>query len=167
MTTQINEATKIQIAVEVLKMDETEKTKKQIADEFSVSTRSVSRYADKYEEEALDLINTPEAVELKDAFEVPAVTDDDEEEEKEDAVEAKPELKGEEIKPGPRGGKKRNGRWELLNAVFAEYGLDTKSAELYKIVNERSVEKGLAPLAKGSFYAMVSIARKSAKNNEE
>lgn len=165
MTTQINEATKIQIAVEVLKMDETEKTKKQIADEFSVSTRSVSRYADKYEEEALDLINTPEAVELQNAFEEPTVTD--EEEEKEDAVEAKPELKTEEIKPGPRGGKKRNGRWELLNAVFAEYGLDTKSAELYKIVNERSVEKGLKPLSKGSFYAMVSIARKSAKNNEE
>lgn len=46
----------IQIAYEVLMMDETGKTKKAIADEYGVSSRSVTRYAEKFEDEAMDMV---------------------------------------------------------------------------------------------------------------
>lgn len=52
--------TQITIAYEVLMMDETGKSKKQIADEFNVSPRSVTRYFEKYEEEAMDLVTDEE-----------------------------------------------------------------------------------------------------------
>jgi predicted transcriptional regulator len=173
---QIAEQTKIEIALAVLKIDETGKSKKEIAEEYNVSARSVSRYAEKYEEAAMDLLNGSEAEELEAAFEEEKVEETEQQAEStEEAVEPEPETEKaetkqqevEEIKPGKRGGKPRNGRWDLLNAIFAEDVLDSKSAELYKIVTERSVEQGLEPLAKGSFYAMVSIARKSAKKEEE
>ena len=62
--------TKIAIAVEVLKIDETGKTKAQIAKEFDVSPRTVSRYSEKYEAEALDLISdNSEGDDLTKAFE--------------------------------------------------------------------------------------------------
>lgn len=73
MTTQTtNTETQIQIALEVLKMDETEKTKATIAKEYGISSRSVSRYAGKYEEEAMDLLASdvePETQKLNEAFE--------------------------------------------------------------------------------------------------
>lgn len=64
--------TQIAIALEVLKLDDTGKTKKAIAEEYGVSPRSVTRYAEKYEEEAMDLLTSAneseEVTELKVAF---------------------------------------------------------------------------------------------------
>lgn len=69
MAIQTSTETQIAVALEVLKMDETGKTKSDIAKEFNVSPRSVSRYADKYEDEAMDLYtNHEENVELETAF---------------------------------------------------------------------------------------------------
>lgn len=59
----------IKIAYEVLMMDETGKTKKAIADEYGVSSRSVTRYAEKFEDEAMDMV-TGEVPEENKALEV-------------------------------------------------------------------------------------------------
>ena len=69
-TTATETQIQIQIALEVLKMDETGKTKAAIAKEFGVSPRSVNRYADKYEEEAMDLFTAEDEseTELRKAF---------------------------------------------------------------------------------------------------
>lgn len=70
VTTSVD--TKISIALAVLMIEESGKTKAEIAREFGVSPRSVTRYAEQFEDEALDLMNaeeTPEEnVELESAF---------------------------------------------------------------------------------------------------
>lgn len=66
-------------------------------------------------------------------------------------------------KAQPRRSKKgdvRNGRWAVLNRVFDKYGVEEKASVLMEKANKASVEAGLKPLAKPSFYAMLSIARK-------
>jgi len=81
--------TKIAIALEVLRAEETGKTKKMIANEYGVSPRSISRYAESFEDEALDLLNTEpnEAAEkLEESFEEPTVTEEEPEEIVEEAV---------------------------------------------------------------------------------
>lgn len=74
-----------------------------------------------------------------------------------------PRVKAPTIEAGPRGYRPRNGRWDILNALFAEKGFDAPAGELYEEANKRSVEAGLTPLNRSSFYAMKSIAAKSAK----
>jgi hypothetical protein len=60
----------IGIALEVLKMDETGKTKNQISKDFGVSPRSVARYSEKFENEAMDLLTSEpeESKELRESF---------------------------------------------------------------------------------------------------
>lgn len=134
MSNVITETTKlalaISVALEVLKMDETSKTKRQIADEYDIDVKTVNSYAKKYKNQAIELRDKNE----------------------EDFNSHK----------GRRGGKPRNGRWELMNKVFEKYGLETDSATLFEKVNEESVKQRLDPLEKGSFYSMLSIARRSA-----
>src|SRR5690554_3183230 len=99
----------IQIALEVLTMDESGKTKAQIAKEYEVSPRSVTRYAEKYEDEAMDLLagtNEPEeTTELKAAFE-PKVEVQEPETKEEEAVtedeETQEEVKATETEEKPK-----------------------------------------------------------------
>lgn len=68
--TAANEQTKIAIAYEVLMMDETKKSVTDIAKEFGYSTRSVRRWAEKFEEQAMDLISekSEEQEKVEEAF---------------------------------------------------------------------------------------------------
>ena len=96
--------TKIAIAVEVLKIDETGKTKAQIAKEFNVSPRSVSRYAETFENEALDLMTDDSSENLEAAFEETktqideVVTEITDENNSEEDITTKPSIKEEEEK---------------------------------------------------------------------
>lgn len=58
--------------------------------------------------------------------------------------------------------KPRNERWDVLNAVFTEYGFDTPPKELFEKVNELSVKAGLEPITRKSFNTYITIARKAA-----
>lgn len=53
-----------------------------------------------------------------------------------------------------------------MNEVFDKHGLETDSAKLFDLVNRESTKHGLDPLEKGSFYSMLSIARKSARMSD-
>lgn len=60
-----------------------------------------------------------------------------------------------------------NGRVAIHDQVFAELGLDAKSKELFDECNKRAVEYGLRPISRGSFYAMLSVARRGKKETNE
>lgn len=66
---------------------------------------------------------------------------------------------GTDIARGEKGFKPRNGRWTVLNALFAEKGFDD-AANLYIEANKRGVAAGLKELNRGSFYSMLSMAKK-------
>lgn len=66
---------------------------------------------------------------------------------------------GTDIARGEKGFKPRNGRWTVLNALFAEKGFDDAAA-LYIEANKRGVAAGLKELNRGSFYSMLSMAKK-------
>lgn len=66
---------------------------------------------------------------------------------------------GTDIARGEKGFKPRNGRWTVLNALFAEKGFDDAAA-LYLEANKRGVAAGLKELNRGSFYSMLSMAKK-------
>jgi len=176
MTTATNtREAQITIALEVLKMEETGKTKRDIAEEFGVSPRSVARYAAKYEEEAMDLLtgeNEPEeTTDLKAAFEEPTAEETTEEEpeqeettEEESADEADEEPEVKEPKPEPkvakatsgkRGGKPRNGRVALVKAVIGEMEEGATVKEVYAVVAKRAEEEGLPEITKGSFVSII------------
>lgn len=71
----------------------------------------------------------------------------------------KPRAIGTDIARGEKGFKPRNGRWTVLNALFAEKGFDDAAA-LYIEANKRGVAAGLKELNRGSFYSMLSMAKK-------
>jgi len=71
----------------------------------------------------------------------------------------KPRAVGTDIARGEKGFKPRNGRWTVLNALFAEKGFDDAAA-LYIEANKRGVAAGLKELNRGSFYSMLSMAKK-------
>lgn len=66
---------------------------------------------------------------------------------------------GTDIARGEKGFKPRNGRWTVLNALFAEKGFDDAAA-LYIEANKRGAAAGLKELNRGSFYSMLSMAKK-------
>lgn len=66
---------------------------------------------------------------------------------------------GTDIERGEKGFKPRNGRWTVLNALFAEKGFDDAAA-LYIEANKRGAAAGLKELNRGSFYSMLSMAKK-------
>lgn len=66
---------------------------------------------------------------------------------------------GTDIPRGEKGFKARNGRWTVLNALFAEKGFDDAAA-LYIEANVRGTAAGLKELNRGSFYSMLSMAKK-------
>ena len=71
----------------------------------------------------------------------------------------KPRALGTDIPRGEKGFKTRNGRWTVLNALFAEKGFDDAAA-LYIEANVRGTAAGLKELNRGSFYSMLSMAKK-------
>lgn len=62
---------------------------------------------------------------------------------------------------GKRGYKPRNGRWAVLDAMFDELGFEMGAKEQWMEANKRSIEAGLKPLNRNTFYAMRSIAKKA------
>lgn len=61
-----------------------------------------------------------------------------------------------------RGYHPRNGRWEMLNKMFAELGFNKTTTELFDEANKRSAALGMEPLRKTTFYSMLSVAKKAA-----
>jgi hypothetical protein len=61
-----------------------------------------------------------------------------------------------------RGYHPRNGRWEMLNKMFAEVGFNKSTGELFDEANKRGAALGLEPLRKTTFYSMLSVAKKAA-----
>jgi len=61
-----------------------------------------------------------------------------------------------------RGYHPRNGRWEMLNKMFAEVGFNKSTTELFDEANKRGALIGLEPLRKTTFYSMLSVAKKAA-----
>lgn len=61
-----------------------------------------------------------------------------------------------------RGYHPRNGRWEMLNKMFAEVGFNKGTTELFDEANKRGAALGLEPLRKTTFYSMLSVAKKAA-----
>lgn len=139
---------KVAIAVEAVKTPGTKAIV--LATQFGVSESTVRRAIKEFETEAKALIEA----EAKKAA-APKT------------VKAKRSKVENAAEAGPRGYKGRNGRWSILNALFDEKGIDSPVAELYVEANKRSVEAGLNPLNKNSFYAMVGIARKLRKQAAE
>ena len=61
-----------------------------------------------------------------------------------------------------RGYHPRNGRWDMLNKMFAEVGFNKSTTELFDEANKRGAALGLEPLRKTTFYSMLSVAKKAA-----
>lgn len=61
-----------------------------------------------------------------------------------------------------RGYHPRNGRWDMLNKMFAEVGFNKSTGELFDEANKRGAALGLDPLRKTTFYSMLSVAKKAA-----
>lgn len=61
-----------------------------------------------------------------------------------------------------RGYHPRNGRWDMLNKMFAEVGFNKSTTELFDEANKRGAALGLDPLRKTTFYSMLSVAKKAA-----
>lgn len=61
---------------------------------------------------------------------------------------------------GQRGFQGRTGRVALLQSVYEELGLETEAKTLWEAANARAAEQGMKEINRGSFYAMLSIARK-------
>lgn len=61
-----------------------------------------------------------------------------------------------------RGYHPRNGRWDMLNKMFAEVGFNKTTTELFDEANKRGAALGMEPLRKTTFYSMLSVAKKAA-----
>lgn len=61
-----------------------------------------------------------------------------------------------------RGYRPRNGRWDMMNKLFDDKGLDADPMDLFEEANKRSLKLGISELSKPSFYSMLSVARKNA-----
>lgn len=61
-----------------------------------------------------------------------------------------------------RGYHPRNGRWDMLNKMFAEVGFNKSTTELFDEANKRGAALGMEPLRKTTFYSMLSVAKKAA-----
>lgn len=143
----MTETAKIQIVAKFLSSNV--ESKAEFARDNSISPRTLARYIAKYRSDAEEQLKTNKgSTKVADS---------------ETKQQAKPtgttpaaETTGRRKKKGDV----RNGRWAVLNAVFDKHGVEEKASYLMEKANEASTEAGLKPLAKGSFYAMLSIARK-------
>jgi len=68
-----------------------------------------------------------------------------------------------ERKVDKRGYHPRNGRWDMLNKMFAELGFEKSTTELFEEANKRSKKLGLEPLKKTAFYSMLSHAKRNSQ----
>jgi len=167
-TSTTTRETQIAIAYEVLMMDETGKTKADIAKEFEVSPRSVTRYAEKYEDEAMDLLTeaneSEETIELKEAF-APKVEDTQEASEEPEEVEAdvqsaeeieEPESESDDLEASPEVEEEETQEEEVELKEFtpqAEFSLEEiKEEDFYEDLNDNQ-KKLLA-----DFYAQKAEA---------
>lgn len=141
--------TKLNLAVEALKNPAM--TAKELAKKFDVSESTAKRARKEYMEEAGKKI-----AEMLKA-----------EEQAKKATKGKRTQATDNPTTGPRGFRPRNGRWVILNQMFAEMGFDKPSKELWDEANKRSKAAGLKELNRGSFYAMLSIAKKGAAEAED
>jgi len=137
---------KLNIAVAALKNPDLKN--RELAEMFDVSETTVKRSKKNYAEDALKVFEAEKAAEAEKL-----------------AAKNKPskKAKAEDVPVGKKGYKPRNGRWMILDAMFAELGFED-SAKLYEEANKRGVAAGLPLLNRASFYAMLCIARK--KNRE-
>lgn len=127
---KISEEAKLLMAVESIKHPDM--TIKSLAEMFRVSPTSVRRAVKSYAQQAEEFIAAQE---------------------KEQRTAIEPVV-------GNHGYKPRNGRVQIHNEVFAELGVDADSNTLYEECTRRAVEAGLSPIAKSSFYSMLSAHRK-------
>jgi len=139
MATIIAQQTKLNIAAEFIR-DPSARVQ-DIARKYKVSARSVTRFRDTLEAQAKRLVAKERAhVEAK-------------------RYERAGSFRGIDITIHEHGFQGRNGRVELHNMVFDEVGIDAPASELWERCNEAAVENGLRPIAKGTFYAMLSTER--------
>lgn len=136
-TNKISEEAKLLMAVESIKHPEM--NVKSLAEMFRVSPTSVRRAVKSYAQQAEEFISAQE---------------------KNQQTAIEPVV-------GNHGYKPRNGRVQIHNEVFAELGVDADSKTLYEECTRRAVEAGLSPIAKSSFYSMLSVHRKGqSKRNQ-
>lgn len=131
-------AQEVKVEIAALFVNNNELKVKEVAERFGVSERSVRRFKADFVQEAIEMLQ--KKVEAKKAAE---------------------QEKKEEKKVSKRGGKGRNGRWEIIWGVVADMTLEAKSKDLLAEINKRSVEAGLNELSRNAGYAMLSAARKS------
>lgn len=130
---KISEEAKLLMAVESIKHPDM--TIKGLAEMFRVSETSVRRAVKNYAQQAEEFIAAQQGEQEPEVIENPPT--------------------------GKRGFKPRNGRWAVLDAMFDELGFEMGAKEQWMEANKRSIEAGLKPLNRNTFYAMRSIAKKA------
>jgi AraC-like DNA-binding protein len=166
----IDPAIKLNLAIEALLKPQLKP--KELAEQFGMSEKTAKKAMKDFHDEACKIIDQRVADEeaalqaAEDAAkngtaptDAPATTDAPAVAPTTAPATPKPRALGTDIPRGEKGFKPRNGRWTVLNALFAEKGFDDAAA-LYIEANKRGIAAGLKELNRGSFYSMLSMAKK-------
>jgi hypothetical protein len=65
--------------------------------------------------------------------------------------------------PTKRGGKPRNGRVSLILDSISKFGVDGKTAEIYKDALQKAEEQNMREISKYSWYSMIAQIRNNLK----